>query len=141
MDSKLKQCAGVKLCFKSGYIATDTFKLLQKAYSCERLSRTMVFEWFGRFCDSRASIDDDPREGSQKLDEQLGTSKLCAWCRFKIVIVRSEYSPNVFTSIKELRVRLSLQILVKKKRKKKVARVFHSTRVDSRTTRGVRGFF
>ncbi len=52
MYSKLEQHVGLKFCFKSGYAATDTFKLLQKAYSCECLSCTMVFKWFGWFCAS-----------------------------------------------------------------------------------------
>ncbi len=63
MDLKLEQCICVKFCFKSGYTATDTFKLLQKVYNHECLPHTTVFEWFGQFCDSCVSANDDLRKG------------------------------------------------------------------------------
>ncbi len=48
MDSKLEQ----RVCFKTGYTATDMYKLLQKAHGRECLLHTMVFKWLGRFRNS-----------------------------------------------------------------------------------------
>ncbi len=39
------------------------FKMLQKVYGNECLSRTNVFEQYGKFRNRRESVDDDTREG------------------------------------------------------------------------------
>ncbi len=42
------------------------FKMLQKVYGNERLSRTNVFDQYGKFRNKRESVDDDPREGHSR---------------------------------------------------------------------------
>jgi hypothetical protein len=53
----------VKFCFKLGKIATETWKMLQRAFGDECMSRTQCFEWYTHFKTGRTSIDEDPRSG------------------------------------------------------------------------------
>ncbi len=116
MDSKLEQCVCVKFCFKSGYTATDMFKLLQKVYGCECLSCTTIFEWSISFATVMCLLMMIQEGGDPALPKQLKTTKLCTQHWYKIIVVRSECTLNVLTLIKKPCVQFSLQISVKKKR-------------------------
>ncbi|KOC62535.1 Putative uncharacterized protein FLJ37770, partial [Habropoda laboriosa] len=54
----MEQQAPIKFVFKS-----ETYKLMQKAYGHDCLSRAAVFLWFRRFKEGRQSLEDDKREG------------------------------------------------------------------------------
>ncbi len=47
------------------------FKMLQKAYSNECLSRMNVFELYGKFCNGWESVDDDSRAGRPQTGRTL----------------------------------------------------------------------
>ena len=56
----------IKLCFKLGKIATETYGMLQAAFGASRMNRTSVFEWHKRFKEGRESVRDDERSGRSK---------------------------------------------------------------------------
>jgi len=53
----------IKLCFKIGKTATETYQLLQQAYGEDAMGRTQVFDWFRRFKKCRTSVESDLRSG------------------------------------------------------------------------------
>jgi len=56
-------CVCVKFCFKLGKTSTETWKMLQRAFGDECMSRTQCFECYSHFKTGRTSIDEDPRSG------------------------------------------------------------------------------
>ncbi len=65
--------------FKNELTATEMFEMLQKAFGNECLSRTNVFEWYGKYCNGRESVGDDPRAGRPPNQTNTGTHcKVCA---------------------------------------------------------------
>jgi hypothetical protein len=61
MDGGNEQRGAIKFCFKTGLSATETLKLVQKAYGSEALNRSNVFRWYSRFRDGRELVEDDER--------------------------------------------------------------------------------
>jgi len=49
MCESTKQRICIKFAFKIGKTATETYQLLQQAYSEDVMGRTQVFDWFCRF--------------------------------------------------------------------------------------------
>ena len=49
----MEQRICIKFCFKIGKTATETYQLLQQAYSEDTMGRTQVFDWFRRIKDGR----------------------------------------------------------------------------------------
>ena len=64
MCESTEQRICIKSCFKIGKTATETYQLLQQAYSEDAMGRTQVFDWFRRFKEGRTSIDSDPPLGT-----------------------------------------------------------------------------
>ena len=58
-------CA-IKLCFKLGKNATETYGMLQTAFQPSCMNRASVFEWHKRFKEGRESVTDDERCGRSK---------------------------------------------------------------------------
>jgi hypothetical protein len=56
-----------RICFKVGITAAEAHIMLNEAYSDNILSQMMTYEWFKRFKNGRASMDDD--------DERTSTSR------------------------------------------------------------------
>lgn len=50
-------CVCINFCIE-GKTATETHEILKIAYSEVSMSRTQIFDWFGRFKNSRRSVDD-----------------------------------------------------------------------------------
>ncbi len=63
METHCERRTAIKFYLKNELMAIETHKLLQKVYSNECLSSTNVFEWHGKFRNSRESVDNDPRVG------------------------------------------------------------------------------
>jgi len=63
MCESTKQCICIKFCFKIGKTATETYQLLQQAYSEDTMGRTQVFDGFRRFKEGRTSVESEPRLG------------------------------------------------------------------------------
>ena len=56
----------IKLCFKLGKNATETYRMLQTAFRPSCMNRASVFEWRKRFKEGRESVRDDERCGRSK---------------------------------------------------------------------------
>ena len=53
----------IKLCFKLGKNATETYGMPQTAFGAYCMNRASVFEWHKRFKEGRESVRDDERRG------------------------------------------------------------------------------
>ena len=56
----------IKLCFKLGKNATETYGMLQTAFQPSCMNRASVFEWHKRFKEGRESVRDNERCGRNK---------------------------------------------------------------------------
>jgi transposase len=61
--TKWNKRSAIKFYVKLNKTATETFKMLKRAYGEECLSRTGVFEWHKRFKEERESLKGDERKG------------------------------------------------------------------------------
>ena len=57
----LEERYAIKLCFKLGKNATETYEMLQTAFGASCMNRASVFEWHKRFKKDRESVGDDER--------------------------------------------------------------------------------
>ena len=56
----------MKLCFKLGKSATETYGMLQTDFGPYCMNRASVFEWHKRFKEGRGSVRDDERSRRSK---------------------------------------------------------------------------
>ena len=56
----------IKLCFKLGKNATETYGMIQSAFGPSCMNRASVFEWHKRFKEGWESVRDDERGGRSK---------------------------------------------------------------------------
>jgi len=63
MDLSIEQRLVIKFCFKAGKCATEALQMVNAAYGDQALSRSSVFQWYGRFRDGRDDTEDNPRSG------------------------------------------------------------------------------
>ena len=57
----LEERYAIKLCFKLGKNATETYGMLQTAFRPSCMNRASVFEWNKRFKKDREYVSDDER--------------------------------------------------------------------------------
>ena len=62
----LEEWYAIKLYFKLGKNATETYGMLQTAFRPSCMNRGSVFEWYKRFKEGRESVRDDERCGRSK---------------------------------------------------------------------------
>ena len=62
-EDTLEERYAIKLCFKLGKNATETYGMLQTAFRPSCMSRAWVFKWHMKFKESRESVRDDERGG------------------------------------------------------------------------------
>ena len=62
----IEEWYAIKLCFKLGKNATETYGMLQTAFGPSCMNRASVFEWYKRFKEDRESVRDDERCGRGK---------------------------------------------------------------------------
>ena len=65
-EDNLEERYAIKLCFKLGKKATETYGILQTAFGASCMNRAWVFEWHKRFKEGRQSVRDDERCGRSK---------------------------------------------------------------------------
>ena len=65
-EDTLEERYAIKLCFKLGKNATETYGMLQTAFGASCMNRASVFEWHKRFKEGRESVRDDERCGRSK---------------------------------------------------------------------------
>ena len=62
----LEERYAIKLCFKLGKYATETYGILQTAFRPSCMNGASVFEWHNRFKEATESVRDDERCGRSK---------------------------------------------------------------------------
>ena len=62
-EDTIEERYAIKLCFKLGKNATETYGMLQAAFRPSCMKRASVFEWHKRFKEARESVRDDERCG------------------------------------------------------------------------------
>ena len=72
-ENTLEEWYVIKLCFKLGKNATETYGMLQTAFWPSCMNQASVFEWHKRFKEGRESVRDDERCGRSK---QVNTPEL-----------------------------------------------------------------
>ena len=65
-EDTLEEWYAIKLCFKLGKNATETYRMLQTAFRLSCMNRASVFEWHQRFKEGRESVKDGERCGKSK---------------------------------------------------------------------------
>ena len=65
-EDTLEERYAIKLCFKLGKYATETYGMLHTAFQPSCMNRALVFEWHKRFNEGRESVRDDERCGRSK---------------------------------------------------------------------------
>ena len=60
-EDKLEERYAIKLCFKLGRNATETYGMLQTAFRPSCMNRASVLEWHEKFKEGRESVRDDER--------------------------------------------------------------------------------
>ena len=65
-EDTLEEWYTIKLCFKLGKNATETYGMLHAAFGPSGMNRTSVFEWHKRFKEGGESVRDDKRSARSK---------------------------------------------------------------------------
>ena len=65
-EDTLEERYAIKVCFKLGKIATETYGMLHTAFGPSCMNRASAFEWHKRFKEGRESVRDDKRCGRSK---------------------------------------------------------------------------
>ena len=65
-EDTLEEQYALKVCFKLGKNATETYGMLQTAFRPSCMTRASVFVWHKRFKEGRESVRDDERCGGSK---------------------------------------------------------------------------
>ena len=84
----LEERYAIKLCFKLGKNATETYGMLQTAFRPSCMNRASVFEWHKRFKEGRESEKDDESCGRNK---EVNTPELIGqrvWVRVRVTMLR-----------------------------------------------------
>ena len=69
----LEELYAIKLCYKLGKNATETYGMLQTAFRPSCMNRASVFEWHKRFKEGRESLREDEKCGRSK---EVNTAEL-----------------------------------------------------------------
>ena len=72
-EDTLEERYVIKLCFKLGKNATETYGMLQTAFGASCMNQTSVFEWHKRFKEGRESVRNNERCERSK---EVSTSEL-----------------------------------------------------------------
>ena len=81
----LEERYAIKLCFKLGKYATETYGMLQTAFGTSCMNRASVFEWHKRFKKARESVRGNERYGRSKevnTPELIGQTVRVTMLRF-----------------------------------------------------------
>ena len=72
-EDTLEERYAIKIYFKLGKNATETYEILQTAFRPSCMNRASVFQWHKRFKESGESVRDDDRCGRSK---EVNTTEL-----------------------------------------------------------------
>ena len=96
---KFEQRCAIKFCVKLGESATVTYEKLQRAYGEHSLSRAQLFRWYKSFLEGREQVEDEPRAGPQKTDDNVERvrSLVRSDRRMTLRMISSKLNLNGFT--------------------------------------------
>ena len=81
MTNLKEQQSAVKFCVKLGKSTTETFAMLNMAYSDAAMKRATCFRWHKRFKNGQLSVEDDERSGRPSTSTDDHTlMKSTLWC-------------------------------------------------------------
>ena len=80
----LEERYAIKVCFKLGKNATETYGMLQTAFRPSCMNQASVFEWHKRFKEGMESVRDDERCGRRK---EVNTTELIGQ-RVRVTMLR-----------------------------------------------------
>ena len=83
-ENTLEERYAIKLCFKLGKNATETYGMHQTAFGASWMNRASVFEWHKRFKEGREAVRDDERCGRSK---EVNTPELIGQ-RVRVIMLR-----------------------------------------------------
>lgn len=71
MSDLVEQRMCIKFCLRNAISATETHKMLEKAFGDQCMTRSRVFKWYKEFKDGRERVEDEKRSGrpSTSTDE------------------------------------------------------------------------
>ena len=110
-EDTLQDRYAIKLCFKFGKNATETYGMLQTAFGPSCINRASVFEWHKIFKEGRESVRDDERCGRSKevntpelIGQRLKVRDRVTMLRFKgssgrYSVGRGQHSSNLVSGI------------------------------------------
>ena len=80
----LEERYAIKLCFKLGKNATETYGMLQTVFESSCMNRASVFEWYMRFKEGRESVRDERCGRSKEVNtpELIGQRVRVTMLRF-----------------------------------------------------------
>ena len=98
----LEERYAIKLCFKLGKNATETYGMLQTTLGASCMNQASVFEWHKRFKEGRESMRDDERCGRSKkvrTSELIGQIKnfMDKDCHVSIETISAQFDVSVGT--------------------------------------------
>ena len=98
----LEEWDAIKICFKLGKNATETYEMLQTAFRPSCMNRASVFEWHKRFKKGTESVRDDERCGRRKevnTPELIGQIKnfMDKDCSVSIETISAQFDVSVGT--------------------------------------------
>ena len=113
-EDTLEEWYAIKLCFKLGKNATETYGMLQTAFGASCMNQAWVFEWHKRFKEGRESVRDDERCGRNKevrTPELIGQIKnfMDKDCRVSIETISAQFDVSVGTVHTIIREELKMQ--------------------------------
>ena len=87
-EDTLEERYAIKLFFKLGKNATETYGMLQTAFGASYMNRASVFEWHKRFKEGRKSVRDDKRCGRSKKVNRPELISQRVWVRVRVTMLR-----------------------------------------------------
>ena len=93
-EDTLEEWYAIKVCFKLGKNATETYGILQTAFRPSCMNRASVFDWYKRFKEGRESVRDNERCWRSRLAKGLGLGLLRWGFKGRDSVGRGQHSSN-----------------------------------------------
>ena len=85
-EDTLEEQYAIKLCFKLGKNATETYGMLQTAFRSSCMNQASVFQWHKKFKEGTESVRDDER--CERSKEVNTPQLICQRVRVRVTMLR-----------------------------------------------------
>lgn len=75
MSEIIQQRSSIKFCVRNQISGAETFRMLQKAFGDNCMSRASVFDWYKLFKEGRERVDDEQVKNQGPVDSFLRLSR------------------------------------------------------------------